>query len=147
HALVLGPEDPRAEDELRLPRPPGVIRRYWARHPRFADVLIMSVALLLTVPSFALLGPAVTAPAMALTAAILHLLACVALLWRRRHPVAVLIATLVPLAAIDPAVAMLFGGPAPPIALYSVAVYRGARAALLGLAASIGLPAAVTLGW
>jgi ABC-2 type transport system permease protein len=35
--------------ELRLPRPPGVIRRFWARHPRFADVLI---ALLCVVFSF-----------------------------------------------------------------------------------------------
>src|SRR5690606_15925638 len=31
---------PFEDEELRLPRTPGVIRRFWARHPILADVLI-----------------------------------------------------------------------------------------------------------
>ena len=38
----------REDEGLRLPRPPGVLRRFWARHPVFADVLITLVCLLLS---------------------------------------------------------------------------------------------------
>ena len=35
--------------ELRLPKPPGVIRQYWARHPWLTDSLITA---LYFVPTF-----------------------------------------------------------------------------------------------
>ncbi|WP_350351561.1 hypothetical protein ABS642_20545 [Microbacterium sp. A8/3-1] len=38
----------REDEELRLPRAPGLLRRFWARHPVFADVLIMLICLVLT---------------------------------------------------------------------------------------------------
>lgn len=50
-SLVLGPGTRPAEDELRLPRTPGVFRRFWARHPLFADILIAIVAFLLSIPT------------------------------------------------------------------------------------------------
>ena len=39
--------DVRRDVDLRLPRAPGVIRRFWARHPLLADILIALVALTL----------------------------------------------------------------------------------------------------
>jgi signal transduction histidine kinase len=39
-----------ADDELLLPRPPGVVRRYWMRHSRLADVLIAIAGLILVYP-------------------------------------------------------------------------------------------------
>lgn len=41
-------------DDLRLPRPPGVIRAFWARHPVLTDALIAILAFLLTIPTYAL---------------------------------------------------------------------------------------------
>ena len=38
--------DVLVDDGLRLPRPPGVIRRFWARHPLFADILIALICLI-----------------------------------------------------------------------------------------------------
>ncbi|HWV48951.1 MAG TPA: hypothetical protein VN035_05790, partial [Microbacterium sp.] len=45
------PERDAAAEDLRLPRPPGMIRRFWARHPLFADILIALVCLLLSAGS------------------------------------------------------------------------------------------------
>lgn len=42
------PVDAAGEEALRLPRTPGVFRRYWSRHPLFADLLIAGICLLLT---------------------------------------------------------------------------------------------------
>ena len=36
-----------ADDHLRLPRPPGVLRRFGAAHPHAVDVLVVVLALLL----------------------------------------------------------------------------------------------------
>ena len=49
--IVLGRESLPAEDELRLPKPPGVFRQFWARHPLGTDILIAVVALLISVPA------------------------------------------------------------------------------------------------
>lgn len=38
---------PLSDDELLLPRPPGIVRRFWMRHARLADVLVALVALAL----------------------------------------------------------------------------------------------------
>ncbi|WP_448388195.1 DUF7134 domain-containing protein [Microbacterium aurum] len=67
--------------DLRLPRAPGVIRRFWARHPLFADILIALVTLTLSV------GPPTALPSgVVLVAAVT---ASAALPLRRRFPVAV----------------------------------------------------------
>ncbi|MDY0909572.1 sensor histidine kinase [Microbacterium sp. CFBP9034] len=128
--LVLAGSSPLSEDELSLPRPPGVIRRFWARHPLFADILIAILALVFTLPGAALRAPAPepVAPWTAWMALGLTVLGCAALVWRRRWPVPVFALALLPsLAVADSDLNGAVSGPAALIALYSVAVYRGAR--------------------
>ncbi|WP_439592583.1 sensor histidine kinase [Microbacterium sp.] len=120
---------PPGEDELRLPRAPGVIRRFWARHPLLADVLIAVAAFLIAVPSVAVRSP-LTAPVSGWWIAaglILSIVGCGALVWRRRRPVAVLAVSLLPTLAVEPMLAAALSGPAAVVALYSVAVYRSVR--------------------
>jgi signal transduction histidine kinase len=139
---------PATEDELRLPRPPGLIRRFWSRHPVLADILIALAALLLSV------GPATTfrstgAPAPELQAVSFALIplsiAASALLLRRRQwPVTVFVASLVL------ALAFLFapnpvGTPLVLVTSYSLAVYRSSRAAWLGFGIGIGTLAVLSL--
>lgn len=139
----------REDDELRLPRPPGIIRRFWARHPVAADVIIAVVCLLLAIAPatvFTTYEPApgggltiVDPPPLvtSITIAVLVIAACALLLRRRQWPVVVFIA------AYAVAVAYLFllepaGGPLIVVASYTLAVYRSARAAWTGLGIGIG---------
>lgn len=135
----------REDDELRLPRPPGMFRRFWARHPLFADILIMLVCLLLSITPAR--GPADDLPMpLAITVGVLIplsvLLSCGTLLVRRRHP-------LVPFIAAFVAEVFLlgFGGPGGTpmvtVAAYSLAVYASTRAAWAGL--GIGIASLATL--
>lgn len=148
--LVVGESSRSADDELRLPRPPGILRRFWARHPRFADWLLVGLAVLLTVPTFVLsddLGPVTDDLALLITWAVLSLVTSLSLLWRRRHPLTVFAVAVSPLVLLDPNISSGVAGIAPAIALYSVAVHRNTRAAawLLGTAvAAIGL---AVLAW
>ena len=141
--LVLGPGTRPAEDELRLPRPPGVFRRFWARHPLFADILIAIVAFLLSVPTLTIRSARADPPTGALLALMIALaiLGCVVLLWRRRWPVAVFIVTLTPVLLLGPDEINTINGPATVVAIYSVAVYRSSRAAWIALGS-----AAIALG-
>jgi signal transduction histidine kinase len=139
--IVLGRESLPAEDELRLPKPPGVFRRFWARHPLGTDILIAVVALLLSVPAVVARSflPEPIDPWMTGTGIALALLGCVALVWRRRWPLTVFALTLLPILVMDPALAAALSGPVSLIAMYSVAVYRGVRACWIafGCAASL----------
>ncbi|WP_312676052.1 histidine kinase [Microbacterium sp.] len=118
--------------DLRLPRAPGVIRRFWARHPLFADILIALVALTLSIgPATRALPPGQGGSATALPSPVVlaaAVIAAAALLLRRRFPVAVaVVATLA-------AAAMMLApspGSAPllMIAVYAVPVYRSTRVA------------------
>ncbi|HEY9424966.1 MAG TPA: hypothetical protein VIP54_09215, partial [Microterricola sp.] len=61
--------------ELRLPKPPGVFRRFWARHPVLTDALIAAVY---AVPTFIgtigmIIG--ISEPIFPLWVSVLHLLA------------------------------------------------------------------------
>ncbi|WP_067201763.1 sensor histidine kinase [Microbacterium sp. XT11] len=130
----------REDDELRLPHPPGVFRRFWARHPVFADVLIALICLLLS------LIPARTAPShlpeplgvlftIAVQASVL--VACGTLLLRRRHPLVPVIAAF--------AAEMLFlllgapgGTPMVMVASYSLAVHGSSRAAWAAFGTGMG---------
>jgi len=125
--------------ELRLPTPPGVARRFWARHPRLADSLIagvyfvpMAIGVLidLTTPG-GLVRPSSVAVAVSVTAA---------LLFRRKAPVLVLAVACAGLLASFPSQGQ--GDTVPVlIALYAVAVYRSVRSAWFGLVAGVGVAA------
>ncbi|WP_300265135.1 sensor histidine kinase [Microbacterium sp.] len=139
----------REEDELRLPRPPGVIRRFWARHPVAGDVVIALVCLLLSAAPATIFTSSrttsdggfavVDAPplAMAITITVLVMLACALLIRRRRWPLASFVAAYVVahayLLLLEPA-----GGPLLLVASYTLAVHRSTRAAWIGLAAGMG---------
>ncbi len=129
-----------SDEELRLPRPPGVLRRFWARHPVAADVLIAVACALISLVPIARIAP--TLPP--LVAAGLSwfipgaiLAACVSLLWRRREP-------LVPfVASVAGELLFLFsatpgGTPLLLVTGYSLAVYRSSRAAWIGFGVSLG---------
>ncbi|WP_417510137.1 sensor histidine kinase [Microbacterium sp.] len=133
--------------ELRLPRTPGVIRRFWARHPLLADILIALICFLLTTGPLTFVGfgapsgnadEPVPSPVWWIVLAVLILAACVLMVWRRRWPVLVVVASY----AVS--VAYLFslspgGGILLLVASYALAVYRSARAAWIGLGCGIGI--------
>ncbi|MFD5214293.1 sensor histidine kinase [Microbacterium sp. NPDC058345] len=132
------PED----EELRLPRPPGVIRRFWARHPLLADVLIALFCLLSSlVPAANVRTPGVLA---AVAGPLTVLVACVLLLRRRRWPVAAFAAAWV-VSAAHLLEAVPVGGPLVLVTAYSLAVYRSSRACWIGLA--IGLSSLALLSF
>ncbi|KRB36580.1 sensor histidine kinase [Microbacterium sp. Root180] len=122
--------DPGADDGLLLPRPPGVLRRFWSRHPLIADVLIAGAALLLSLPAASFRSGFPTQPTVAETvvAIVLIVVACAALVFRRRQPLFVFAACMIPSVVLAPSLV-----PAtqllPAFALYAVAVYRSTRAA------------------
>ncbi|WP_144873995.1 sensor histidine kinase [Microbacterium sp. 1.5R] len=135
----------REDEELRLPRPPGVFRRFWARHPVVADVLITLVCLGLSLLPAAPYEPAVADPlaiAFAAVAPVAIIAACVSLMWRRIAPLVPFLASAalegLLLFAAQPA-----GTPLMLVTCYSLAVYRSSRAAWTGL--GIALAAIVTI--
>ena len=135
-------QDPVAGGELRLPRAPGVARRYWARHPRFADALVAGIygvpTIVITIVSAAQqqlppgLAVAIVAAALAATLGLL--------IARRTHPRLVLaLAWLACLASV--------WGPSTDtfailLALYGLAVYGTSRAAWIGFGTSAAVGAA-----
>ena len=141
------PDRDAAAEELRLPRPPGVIRRFWARHPLLADILIALVCLALSVGTNATYttapdGALVPADPPPLAATIVTLalvvVTCILLVLRRRRwPTTVLVAAYIVSAAylllIEPA-----GGPLLLVASYGMAVYRFSRAAWTAFGIGIG---------
>ncbi|MDN3494475.1 histidine kinase [Planococcus sp. APC 4015] len=144
--LVVGRGYVPSDDELRLPRPPGVIRRFWARHPRMADITIAALALLLTLPAIVFRAPVESAAAgvPAAVGFVLSIIGCIALVWRRRWPLPVFAVALLPFLVGDaPGSAM--SGPAALIALYSVAVYRSVRACWVAFGAASSVIAGQTL--
>lgn len=145
--IVLGRGSAPAEDDLRLPRPPGVIRRFWARHPRWADALLVALCLLATLAAVVLSASDQPSPTGLVVSATLSFSTSVALLWRRSFPVTVFVVTLIPTLVLAPAVSSSIVGPAPIFALYSVAVYRSSRAAWWSLGAASGAIALVALVW
>ncbi|SDQ09948.1 sensor histidine kinase [Microbacterium sp. cf332] len=144
-----------SDDDLRLPRAPGVLRRFWGRHPVFADILTALVCLLLSlVPATSFtdrmddaIGIGAHWPITAPVVMVVIVLGCASLLLRRRFPTAVfVIAALVALAYLLAPVAT--GGPILGIAAYTLAVHRSTRACLMGVAIALGVigTAAATLG-
>jgi len=124
--------------ELRLPKPPGVIRQFWARHPWLADSLI---AALYFVPTFAgTIASAFVGAETPLWIGIAQLLgiavagAAILLLRRRRPWLLVIVAWIVclivyPFGSTD-VLPMLLG-------LYALAVYGSTRSAWIGFGGSV----------
>ena len=126
-------------DDLRMPRPPGVVRRFWARHPHVTDALIAFVYWFFAVGFSALVAIAPETEASILETVIgLGLLTAgaVALFFRRRYPWVVLaitwVVTLVaaPLLGLPDSALMAF-------ALYALVMYRSARAGWIGFGVSV----------
>ncbi|UOE45304.1 sensor histidine kinase [Agromyces larvae] len=132
---------------LRLPKPPGFIRRFWARHPRLVDALVAAVYVLptVTVATVSAAGATpVTPPAwtsVVHAAGILAAGVCL-LLFRRTRPWLVLVVAW----AVCLAVAVTGSVEALPVllALYGLGVYRSTRAAWIGFAGSVAVSVAAT---
>jgi len=139
--------------ELRLPRPPGVLRRWLAAHPRWVDGVIVACYLfgcaltgMLEVASLFVTrdhqAEATSLPALDWARAVVGVLAAavvaLALAYRRRFPLAGVIvvsaSVLLPLGylALPNSVAIMF-------LLYAVPVYRGVAAGWLGFGISGGI--------
>ena len=145
--LSLGRRDAPVEGDLRLPKPPGVIRQFWYRHPRLTDAL---VAAAYVVPGLAFdLLTAVSDNAIAERGLLpfgvaLVLLGGAALLFRRSRPWTVLVVAWIVVLLSVPA----FGSEDQFItifALYALAVYGSVRAAWIGYAGSVAV--GITAGY
>lgn len=134
---------PGVDDGLRLPRPPGVLRRFWARHPRFTDVLVALSALVLSLPAIFISGdtPGSPSAAQGWFAGTLIVLGCGALMFRRSHPLVVFAASLVPAVLMPPSIAQA-AHLIPVFAIYAVAVYRSVRACWIAFGAAVAVFAA-----
>lgn len=134
-----------SDAELRLPRTPGVIRRFWARHPLLADILIALLCLILSTGPLTFVGAipdSIVDPVPSLIARIvltvLIVAASVLMVWRRRWPVLVTVAAYA--VSFSTLVADFPGGGILLFAAsYALAVYRSARAAWMALGLGGGL--------
>lgn len=139
--------DISADEELRLPRPPGVIRRFWARHPRLGDALIALICVLLSLGANATFPedeqPVSVGEGVFLSVVIIG--ASALLMWRRRRPEIVLVAAIV-VELLLLAMTGSTGAPILAVAVYSLAVYHSTRACWIGLGASVLLVAALAYG-
>jgi len=131
------------EGDLRLPKPPGMIRQFWHRHPRVTDLL---VAVGYFVPSA--LGSLLVsaAPAGSIDTSlfpfgfVLVLFGGAVLMFRRSRPWTVLVTSWV-LTLLSAPVWETIDFALMPFALYALAVYGSTRAAWIGFGGStlIGL--------
>ncbi|MGW8482770.1 sensor histidine kinase [Microbacterium sp. NPDC055903] len=137
-----------AEEELRLPRPPGIIRRFWSRHPVLADALIALLFLFLSAAPGTVLRTSTTSGVTRsetqlitsnIVLTVIIVLSCALLLRRRQWPV------IAAVGAYAVSVATLFSaaptgsGPLLLITGYGVAVYRSTRAAWVVFGVGIGV--------
>jgi signal transduction histidine kinase len=138
----------REDEELRLPRAPGLFRRFWARHPVVTDVLITGICLLLSVGSAGVVNAATPEPdmteALRPLLVVLVILGCASLLMRRRTPIVPFTAAV--LLELVFLITMRDGGtPLILFAAYALAVYGSTRAAWTGYGISVGAVAAIAV--
>jgi len=137
--LSLDRRDVPVEGDLRLPKPPGVIRQFWYRHPRLTDALVALayVVPVLTLDLFiAISNSAVAENGLVPFGVVTVALGGLALLFRRRRPWTVLVVAWIVAILSVPA----FGSNDQFIAifaLYALAVYGSVRAAWIGYAGSV----------
>ena len=139
--LSLGRAASATEGDLRLPRPPGVIRRFWARHPWLTDSLIAAVyALPIVLGALSIMAGTRTTHGFDPTdvfGPVLAAISIAAVLFRRQTPLLALAVTVVCAAlTVSSLNAILTFGVC--FTLYSVAVYRSNRASWIGLACTVG---------
>jgi signal transduction histidine kinase len=126
------------EGDLRLPKPPGVIRQFWYRHPRWTDALIAasyggpSITLHIG-PTF---GPEFSAGDIVPFGLALDVFGTLLLLFRRNRPWTVLLVSWV-LVLLSAAAWSAVDTALPAYALYALAVYGSVRAVWIGFAGSV----------
>ncbi|PRB14441.1 sensor histidine kinase [Microbacterium sp. MYb62] len=122
----------REDEELRLPRAPGLFRRFWARHPFLADVLLTLLCLVLSLsPASAISNstmPEATYIALNVASLTMVVAGCSTLLWRRRAPMGPFIASVV-LGTVGLFTGLSGGVVLLLVACYGLAVYKSSRTA------------------
>lgn len=133
---------PDAQDDLRLPRQPGVVRRFWARHERLADWLIALFwglpATLITLGTLVRSTEGTASGWWPLPATLIVAASCIGFFVRRTRPIlafAILCAALIPAPFTDASPEQVL----PVFGVYSLAVYRSNAAAWIGAAAVEGV--------
>ncbi|MGV8882509.1 MAG: sensor histidine kinase [Rhodoglobus sp.] len=122
-----------------LPRPPGVIRRFWARHPWATDSIVAGGYLLLVGGALTLNAVSIDFAPWALALLLVSILvSATALLFRRYRPFTVLAVTW-GLALVGAQLEEGLNSVAVslPLALYALAVYRSTQAAWIGFGGSV----------
>jgi len=128
------------EGVVRLPRPPGALRRFWARHPLATDIVI-ALAYWLPATGFTLLTAVVPGereqPVPLVIAGLVVLtIGAAALLLRRTRPWISLIVAWAATLAAAPLLQISDLGLVP-FAIYGLAIYGSTRAAWIGYAISV----------
>ncbi|CAN5140678.1 sensor histidine kinase [soil metagenome] len=125
-----------SESDLQLPRPPGLLRLFFARHMWIVDGAVVAVYLLPAAISIPLRLTGATGRPPSVIGGILAIAGtvtvAVALVARRRHPRVLVAAVALSLFLVIPDFSGL-GQSAPLFALYAVAVYSSVRAAWVSL--------------
>ncbi|WP_438352802.1 sensor histidine kinase [Microbacterium sp. CJ88] len=117
-----------------------MFRRFWARHPRAADILIAFWATVLSLPAATVRSPYPDPPSTAqVWLAVAAVLAGgIMLVWRRRRPLTAFMVATVPIVLLPPSLSSALEV-LPAFALYAIAVYRGVRACWIAFAVAAGL--------
>ncbi|GGF29528.1 sensor histidine kinase [Subtercola lobariae] len=146
-AGVLTPD--ATADALRLPRPPGVFRIFFARHPWFVDgvlvgLFVLPAALYVTLQAFRLTptDPPLVWSLVAIAGAALM---AVGILFRRAHPYLLVGAVVLGFILVFPVYGSLMIVPAV-VATYAVAVYASVRSAWVSfgvLAVALGVASVI----
>lgn len=134
-----------ADAELLLPRPPGVIRRFWARHPLFTDIVVALIGLLIAVATAGPFGTDGADPGAAvhIVSMVVAIAAAASLMLRRRWPL-VPYALAVLLQLVMLAYPSAAGSPLLILTMYAVAVYGSSR--LCWIAYGVGMGAIALVG-
>jgi signal transduction histidine kinase len=134
------------EGDLRLPKPPGMVRQFWYRHPRVTDGIVALAYLLPSALGSILISSGTIAidPAFLPVGFVLVFFGGFVLLFRRSRPWTVLIATWV-ITVLSAPVWESVDFALVPFALYALAVYGSTRAAWIGFGGSavVGLVSGV----
>lgn len=133
-----------ADAELLLPRAPGVIRQFWARHPLLTDIMVTLFGLLIAITasgsSTSGVGDAAASAAVHIldvVSTVLALIAALALMVRRRWPLIpfslTVLLEIVLLGVPDATGAALLALP-----MYAIAVYMSTRACWIAYGSAVG---------